>query len=114
VVFKRGRSRQLVSLALLCLFSCLAAQLCSPTGKLFHSGIPQKAINPIELAMDALNEVQTRFYKDFPAHPSEAKYNFGTSSTMKPTAWCMISGCYLLCIVILLIFLLLQPLLKAR
>lgn len=37
--------------------------------------------------MDALNEIQSRFYKDFPAHPSEAKYNFGTSSTMKPTAW---------------------------
>ncbi len=49
--------------------------------------MPQKAINPIELAMDALNEIQTRFYKDFAAHPSEKAYNFATSSTMKPTAW---------------------------
>jgi acetylornithine deacetylase len=57
------------------------------TGKLFHSGIPQKAINPIELAMDALNEIQTRFYQDFKAHPMEKEYNFGASSTMKPTAW---------------------------
>ena len=56
-------------------------------GKLFHSGIPQKAINPIELLMDAFTEVQARFYKDFAAHPDEAAYNFGTSSTLKPTTW---------------------------
>lgn len=49
--------------------------------------MPQKAINPIELAIDALNEIQSRFYKDFAAHPSEKAYNFATSSTMKPTAW---------------------------
>lgn len=42
-------------------------------GKLFHSGLPHKSINPIELVMDAVLEIQKRFYKDFPPHPLEAK-----------------------------------------
>lgn len=54
-------------------------------GKLFHSGLPHKSINPIELAMDAVSEMQRRFYQDFPPHPSEAVYGFATPSTMKPT-----------------------------
>ncbi|KAL8244553.1 hypothetical protein R6Q59_010811 [Mikania micrantha] len=57
------------------------------TGKLFHSGLPNKAINPLELAMEALIEIQTSFYKDFPPHPKEAIYGFETPSTMKPTEW---------------------------
>ncbi|KAL9666451.1 hypothetical protein QQ045_000783 [Rhodiola kirilowii] len=57
------------------------------TGKLFHSGLPHKAINPLELAMEALKEIQTRFYKDFPPHHKEAVYGFATPSTMKPTQW---------------------------
>jgi hypothetical protein len=28
------------------------------TGKLFHSGLPHKAVNPVELAMDALADMQ--------------------------------------------------------
>jgi acetylornithine deacetylase len=55
------------------------------TGKLFHSGLPHKAINPIEMLMEALAYVQKRFYEDFPAHPKEAEYKYVTSSTMKPT-----------------------------
>ncbi|XP_015083245.1 acetylornithine deacetylase [Solanum pennellii] len=57
------------------------------TGKLFHSGLPHKAINPLELSMEALKEIQTRFYRDFPAHPKEQVYEFATPSTMKPTQW---------------------------
>ncbi|KAJ0743424.1 putative acetylornithine deacetylase [Helianthus annuus] len=57
------------------------------TGKLFHSGLPNQAINPLELAMEALEEIQTRFYKDFPPHPKEQVYGFEAPSTMKPTQW---------------------------
>ncbi|XP_064989870.1 acetylornithine deacetylase-like [Musa acuminata AAA Group] len=57
------------------------------TGKLFHSGLPHKAINPLELAMEAFKEIQLRFYMDFPPHPKEEVYGFATPSTMKPTQW---------------------------
>ncbi|XP_004511787.1 acetylornithine deacetylase [Cicer arietinum] len=57
------------------------------TGKLFHSGLAHKAINPLELAMDAIKEIQLRFYRDFPPHPQEQVYGFATPSTMKPTQW---------------------------
>lgn len=56
-------------------------------GKMFHSGLPHKAINPIELAMAATQHMQARFYEDFPPHKEEAKYGFATPSTMKPTQW---------------------------
>lgn len=55
------------------------------TGKLFHSGLPHKGINAIEMAMDATNYIQSNFFKDFPRHPNEEKYNFVTQSTLKPT-----------------------------
>uniref|UniRef100_A0A1J3GDG8 Acetylornithine deacetylase n=1 Tax=Noccaea caerulescens TaxID=107243 RepID=A0A1J3GDG8_NOCCA len=57
------------------------------TGKLFHSGLPNKAINAIELGMEGLKEIQSRFYRDFPPHPQEKVYGFSTPSTMKPTQW---------------------------
>ncbi|KAE9613098.1 hypothetical protein Lal_00027698 [Lupinus albus] len=57
------------------------------TGKLFHSGLAHKAINSLELAMEAVKEIQLRFYKDFPPHPQEQVYGFATPSTMKPTQW---------------------------
>ncbi|XAR54818.1 Acetylornithine deacetylase [Bertholletia excelsa] len=57
------------------------------TGKLFHSGLAHKAINPLELAMEALKEIQSRFYIDFPPHSKEQVYGFATPSTMKPTQW---------------------------
>eukprot|EP00197_Chlamydomonas_leiostraca_P004747 CAMPEP_0202867528 /NCGR_PEP_ID=MMETSP1391-20130828/9483_1 /ASSEMBLY_ACC=CAM_ASM_000867 /TAXON_ID=1034604 /ORGANISM="Chlamydomonas leiostraca, Strain SAG 11-49" /LENGTH=429 /DNA_ID=CAMNT_0049547581 /DNA_START=14 /DNA_END=1303 /DNA_ORIENTATION=- len=56
-------------------------------GKMFHSGIPHKAVNPIELAMEGLRVMQDRFYQDFPAHPEEARYGYAIPSTMKPTQW---------------------------
>ena len=55
------------------------------TGKLFHSGLPHKGINSIEMAMDAMNLLQEKFYADYPPHPKEKDYNFATPSTFKPT-----------------------------
>ncbi|KAL0834163.1 hypothetical protein Bca101_086052 [Brassica carinata] len=57
------------------------------TGKLFHSGLAHKAINAMELGMEGLKEIQSRFYRDFPPHPQEIVYGFATPSTMKPTQW---------------------------
>ncbi|XP_024377882.1 acetylornithine deacetylase [Physcomitrium patens] len=57
------------------------------TGKLFHSGFPHKTVNAMELAQEALKEIQKRFYIQFPSHPKEAVYGFATPSTMKPTQW---------------------------
>jgi len=74
-------------------------------GRLFHSGLPHKGINPIELGSDVLSEIQKRFYQDFPPHAQEKVYNFASPSTMKPTQircaegglnqippWCEIRG----------------------
>jgi acetylornithine deacetylase len=54
-------------------------------GKLFHSGLPHKGINSIELAMDAVSYIQRRFFQDFKRLPQEDEYNFATQSTLKPT-----------------------------
>jgi len=54
-------------------------------GKVFHSGLPDKGINSIELANEALKIIQDRFYADFSAHPQEKAYNFSCPSTLKPT-----------------------------
>ena len=54
-----------------------------------------QAINPLELAMEALREIQSRFYKDFPPHPKEEVYGFATPSTIKPTQWGCESHLYL-------------------
>lgn len=56
-------------------------------GKLFHSGLPHQAINPLEMIMEAVAHCQHRFYKDFPPHEKEKVYGFVTCSTMKPTQW---------------------------
>eukprot|EP00798_Chlamydomonas_sp_ICE-L_P008197 gene8197-1459_t len=61
-------------------------------GKMFHSGLPHKSINPLELCMEAVKEMQERFYRDFPAHAEEARYGFATPSTMKPTQFSLPSG----------------------
>ncbi|KAL2348269.1 hypothetical protein Fmac_002269 [Flemingia macrophylla] len=52
-----------------------------------HFAIDNTAINALELAMDALKEIQSRFYRDFPPHPQEQVYGYATPSTMKPTQW---------------------------
>jgi len=41
----------------------------------------------MELGMEGLKEIQSRFYRDFPPHPQEKVYGFATPSTMKPTQW---------------------------
>ena len=35
-------------------------------GRLFHSGLPHKGINSMELGMEAMAYIQAQFYKDFP------------------------------------------------
>jgi acetylornithine deacetylase len=55
------------------------------TGKLFHSGLPHKGVNSLELANTAMAEIQNRFYRDFPGTDKEAAYKFISPSTMKPT-----------------------------
>lgn len=55
------------------------------SGKLFHSGLPHKGINSIEMAMDAVAYIQKRFFEDFGRLPQEDDYNFVTQSTIKPT-----------------------------
>lgn len=54
-------------------------------GRLFHSGFPNKGINSIELAQEAIAFVQERFFNDFPPLPEEELYSFATGSHMKPT-----------------------------
>lgn len=54
-------------------------------GRLFHSGFPHKGINSIELASVAMENIQERFYSDFPPRPEEKTYLFSTGSSLKPT-----------------------------
>ena len=54
-------------------------------GHRFHSGLPHKGINAIELGMAATERIQTKFYEKFPACQQERDYKFITSSTTKPT-----------------------------
>jgi acetylornithine deacetylase len=54
-------------------------------GKRFHSGLPQRSINPIEFGMEVLSELQRKFYAKYPRHPDSLPYKYQTSSTMKPT-----------------------------
>jgi acetylornithine deacetylase len=55
------------------------------TGKLFHSGFPDKAINPITFGTQAIAQIQRKFYDAFPATEREREYKFATGSSMKPT-----------------------------
>jgi acetylornithine deacetylase len=55
------------------------------TGHRFHSGLPHKGINGIELGMEACARLQAKFYETFPACQKERDYKFITPSTMKPT-----------------------------
>eukprot|EP01095_Lingulamoeba_sp_RSL-Kostka_P000548 TRINITY_DN10834_c0_g1_i1.p1 TRINITY_DN10834_c0_g1~~TRINITY_DN10834_c0_g1_i1.p1 ORF type:complete len:463 (+),score=182.94 TRINITY_DN10834_c0_g1_i1:67-1455(+) len=59
-------------------------------GEPFHSGFPHKGINAIELANDAVQEIQQAFYENFPPHEderpfSEGGWGFESCSSMKPT-----------------------------
>ena len=52
---------------------------------MFHSGFPHKSINAIELMTDAINEIQSDFYKAFPHHEKQQEYGFSCCSSFKPT-----------------------------
>jgi len=56
------------------------------SGKKFHSGLPHKGINSIELAMEVVQYIQNRFYEDFTKYAKEEKeYLFAITSSFKPT-----------------------------
>eukprot|EP01134_Creolimax_fragrantissima_P005605 CFRG5605T1 len=55
------------------------------TGKLYHSGFPNKTVNAAELAMDTVHAMQDHFYKKFPPHTQEEKFRFSSPSSLKPT-----------------------------
>eukprot|EP00455_Lapot_gusevi_P026648 TRINITY_DN280_c0_g1_i1.p1 TRINITY_DN280_c0_g1~~TRINITY_DN280_c0_g1_i1.p1 ORF type:complete len:434 (-),score=191.11 TRINITY_DN280_c0_g1_i1:127-1428(-) len=63
----------------------VAAWRLTARGKLFHSGVPQKAINSIELAYEALRVIQDRFYQDYAYGEQERRYLFNVGSSLKPT-----------------------------
>lgn len=54
-------------------------------GKLFHSGFPHKAINPISFATHAITYIQEEFYKAFPQGDLDKAYKFMIGSSLKPT-----------------------------
>lgn len=54
-------------------------------GKKFHSGLPHKGINAIELGTEVVTYLQKRFYQDYPVHAQEKVYNFLVGSSLKPT-----------------------------
>ena len=43
-------------------------------GKVFHSGLPHKGINSIEMATDAVSYIQKKFFAAYPRHPLEVHY----------------------------------------
>jgi acetylornithine deacetylase len=59
-------------------------------GKKFHSGFPNKAINPIPLAFLALRAIQERFYRDFAMEPAAKEYLYQVGSSLKPTQLSMV------------------------
>jgi len=54
-------------------------------GKIFHSGLPYKGINSLEMVMEATSLIQKRFYESFPVTADEERYMYACPSTMKPT-----------------------------
>ena len=63
-------------------------------GRLFHSGLPHKGINSLELAMEAIKYIQTRFYQDYPpvrrailnVHIADTTKKHYEESTLAPKA----------------------------
>jgi len=55
------------------------------TGKLFHSGLPNKTVNPIELIQESIALIQKRFYEEFTERYEERRWGFVAPSSMKPT-----------------------------
>lgn len=56
------------------------------SGRAFHSGFPQRGVNAIELASDAMLFLQRAFYRRFPPTPEQERtYGYRNSSSLKPT-----------------------------
>ncbi|GBG26138.1 Acetylornithine deacetylase [Hondaea fermentalgiana] len=55
------------------------------TGKRFHSGFPNLAVNPIELLTEASAYLQDKFYAKYAPHPEEKRFGYLNPSTIKPT-----------------------------
>jgi acetylornithine deacetylase len=55
------------------------------SGKLFHSGFPNKAINPLTFGTQAVALLQQEFYRAFPQTERDLEYKFLIGSSMKPT-----------------------------
>jgi len=55
------------------------------TGRSFHSGFPQKAINAIHLATEIVTYLEGRLHKDFSFGDKEKEYKFEIGSSIKPT-----------------------------
>jgi acetylornithine deacetylase len=54
-------------------------------GMMGHSGVPQKAINPLYLGFEVISEMCDRIHEAFPAHPKEAVYGYQVPTNMKLT-----------------------------
>lgn len=62
------------------------------SGKPFHSGLPHKAINAIELASQVMSVVQSKFHEKYAFSDKEKQYKFAIGSSMKPTQISVPSG----------------------
>jgi len=54
-------------------------------GLMGHSGVPQKAINPLILGYEVVTELCQRIHEAFPAHEKEKAYGYEVPTTMKLT-----------------------------
>lgn len=61
-------------------------------GRQFHSGMPQYAINPLEVAFQVVQKMQEEFYRKYPAHKREKEYKYEIPSSCKPTIFKMPPG----------------------
>jgi acetylornithine deacetylase/succinyl-diaminopimelate desuccinylase-like protein len=55
------------------------------TGVAGHSGMPHQCINALELAMDVVLAMGRWFRETYPPHPDEARWHYGSSSSLKAT-----------------------------
>jgi len=54
-------------------------------GLMGHSGVPQKAMNPLILGYEIVTELCQRVHEAFPAHPKEKIYGYEVPTNMKLT-----------------------------
>ena len=61
-------------------------------GRLFHSGLPHKGINSLELGMEAIAYVQNKFYQDYP--PVSIDLCWGRWNLVKLIIYCGVQDRY--------------------